>query len=602
MVEHELSATGPRVPGRVPGRVRSGVARVFKPLWSTTFRDPIRDGRLRLRGLSTAERLVARVGLVTLAVVLGSALFADAWRRGELVPMDAGGSRQFVPASILGITLVGFAAAWLVITWGGLRGSALVRALTALAYLLGTADFAVDFTVAAGSDAWIVQHHRLVQEVGWYAPAAALLIAAVTVRWPRLDRWVLRIARVVCTGGIAALFLGLLWIHAELIREGRETLTASLIGGSLVQIGLLLLPLVYLSSVAVVDFALDVSTSLAAPAASARRSLALVLVLGLVAVKLWFEVVAKADYWHAALAHQPQAIVRTAICTVLLGVLAYVVTRFRHSEDSLAAKEDLTLGSSLVLTAPFLGKIIVLMAAIAVISQNGNGRVLGWTDHFPATWLNTWGVFILSMLAVAVGIVLMRRSRGGLGDELGSGLILIGAWGTVAGAVTNFGFTFGFSYPTVDVTVTLGVLLVVLARWRSADTGLLVTAATVLVFTWLVTSRGDYISFAGGLVGLSGVVVFVFGIVWTLLSGSSFTSSSSRLLPQPARPLLFIGYVLLSVVILCWDETTHTATSGSDALSAYYFLGIPLAAWLLGRRVITRPEPATQPPSSAGRS
>jgi hypothetical protein len=212
-------------------------------------------------------------------------------------------------------------------------------------------------------------------------------------------------------------------------------------------------------------------------------------------------------------------------------------------------------------------------------------------------------MFILSMLAVAAGIVLMRRSRGGLGDELGSGLILIGAWGTVAGAVTNFGFTFGFSYPTVDVTVTAGVLLVVLARWRRADTSMLVTAATVLVFTWLVTSRGDYISFAGGLVGLSGVVVVVFGIIWTLLSGSSFTSSSSRWLPQPARPLLFIGYVLLSVVILCWGETTHTATSNSDALVAYYFLGIPLAAWLLGRRVITRPEPSATPqPSSAARS
>jgi hypothetical protein len=117
----------------------------------------------------------------------------------------------------------------------------------------------------------------------------------------------------------------------------------------------------------------------------------------------------------------------------------------------------------------------------------------------------------------------------------------------------------------------------------------------VLVFTWLVTSRGDYISFVGGLVGLSGLVVVVFGIVWTLLSGSSFTSSSSRWLPQPARPLLFIGYVLLSVVILCWDEATHNATSGLHALSAYYFLALPLAAWLLGRRIITRPDPVGTP-------
>ena len=85
------------------------------------------------------------------------------------------------------------------------------------------------------------------------------------------------------------------------------------------------------------------------------------------------------------------------------------------------------------------------------------------------------------------------------------------------------------------------------------------------------------------MVGLSAVVVVVFGIVWTLLSGSSFTSASSRWLPQPARPMLFLGYVLLSVAILTWDETTHATTSGSDALLAYFTLGIPLAAWLLGR-------------------
>ena len=62
-------------------------------------------------------------------------------------------------------------------------------------------------------------------------------------------------------------------------------------------------------------------------------------------------------------------------------------------------------------------------------------------------------------MAVVAGVALMVRSRGGLGDELGSGLILVGAWGTVAGAIANFGLDLGISYPTVDVTVTLGVLL-----------------------------------------------------------------------------------------------------------------------------------------------
>lgn len=584
----ESAVQAPRT-GTHPVRRLLGV--VLGPLWVTTFRDPVREGRYRLKGLNGAERLAARVAVVGLLVLLGSSLFATAWRRGTLLPVDATVSRQFVPAGVLGITLVGLLVAWLAITWGGLRGSAPVRVLVGALYLLINADFAVDLAVDLGSGSWILQHGRLVQQVGYFAPVGALAAAALTTRWPRLDRWVVRLARLVCLVGVGCLFLGMLWTHVALLDQGQDSFTPSIVGGSLFGVGLILLPLVYISSVAVIDFAFDVSSSLATPAGTLRRGWLLAAVLLLVAAKLWFGVAARLDYWRATLAHQPQAVVRTTICVLLLALLTWVVARFRRSEVSLAAKEDLTFASSLVLSSPFVLQILAVSAGIVVASQTGSASMTQRAADFPASWLNSWGMFIISALAMVAGAVLMKRSEGGVGDEIGSGLVLVGAWGTVAGAVNNFGFTFGFSYPSVDVVVTLLVLLVVLARWRRADVHLLTTAATVLVFTWLVTSRGDYISFAGGLVGLSGVVVVVFGIVWTLLSGSSFTSSSSRWLPQPARPLLFIGYVLLSVVILCWNETTHTATSDSDALVAYYFLGIPLAAWLLGRRVITRPEP-----------
>ena len=118
----------------------------------------------------------------------------------------------------------------------------------------------------------------------------------------------------------------------------------------------------------------------------------------------------------------------------------------------------------------------------------------------------------------------------------------------------------------------------------------------MLGFSWLVTSRGDYLSFLGGLVGLSTVVVPVFGVVWTLLSGSSFASESSRRLPAAARTLLYVGYLLLSVALLHWDEVSHTFTGAdADGLVGYYFLGIPIAAWLLGRHVVRRPGPSSDP-------
>ena len=580
------------VAGRVAGRGRAAraVGVALGPLWVTTFRDPVREGRLRLLGLTLSERQVARVGLVTLAALLGSAVLAGTWRRGDLFPLDTGDTTLFVPAGVLGITLMGSLAAWLALTWGGLRGGALVRLGVATAYLLLNSTFSVDAFLDIGSGRWVLVHSGLVLRLGLWAPAAVLAVAALTTRWPRLDRWVVRCGRVVCTAGVAALFGGMLWAHAILLDLGRDSVTPSLISGALQDLHLLVAPLVFVSAVAVVDFALDVSTSVAAPAVRLRRRWLLLAVLAAAGVKLWDEVLRQLDYWRATLAHQPQAIARAALCVVLLGVLALVVTRFRHSEDSLAAKEDLTFGGALVLTSPFTIQGLLLALGILVAAHTGYDRALGWATDFPANWLNNWGLLVASGLAVVVGVELMRRSEGGLGDELGSGLIVIGAWDAVALTLNNSGLGLGFSYRSIDVVVTIAVLLVLLARWRRLDRSLLVTALTVLVFSWLVTSQGDYISFLGRLVGFSAVVVVVFGIVWTLLSGSSFTSSSSRWLPQPARPLLFVGYILLSVVILTWGEATHSPSSNGDQLTGYYFMAIPLAAWLLGRRVITRPE------------
>jgi hypothetical protein len=149
----------------------------------------------------------------------------------------------------------------------------------------------------------------------------------------------------------------------------------------------------------------------------------------------------------------------------------------------------------------------------------------------------------------------------------------------------------------VDLVATAAVLLVLVLRWRSLSPAALVAMITLLVFSWLVVSRGDYISFVGGLVGLPGILVVVFGVVLTLASGSTFASESSKRLPAEARPLLFVGYLLLSVVILYWVTVTHETGLDDDSLSGFYFLGIPMAAWLAGRRIFPRDEqvPETAP-------
>ena len=111
-------------------------------------------------------------------------------------------------------------------------------------------------------------------------------------------------------------------------------------------------------------------------------------------------------------------------------------------------------------------------------------------------------------------------------------------------------------------------------------------------------SRADYVSFLGELLGLPIVVVVVFGILYSLASDSAFASESSKRLPRLARPMLLVGYLLLSVVILHWLEVTHETTN-LDASIGFFRIGIPLAAWLVGRRLVNRPGNVTAPGSLA---
>ena len=76
-------------------------------------------------------------------------------------------------------------------------------------------------------------------------------------------------------------------------------------------------------------------------------------------------------------------------------------------------------------------------------------------------------------------------------------------------------------------------------------------------------------------------------------SGAGFTTESSDRLPRESRTLMFVGYLLLSVTILHWLEVIHQPSSEMLGTAAFYFVGLPLAVWLLVRRIIPRQKAAT---------
>ena len=199
------------------------------------------------------------------------------------------------------------------------------------------------------------------------------------------------------------------------------------------------------------------------------------------------------------------------------------------------------------------------------------------------------------VVLLGVGAWLMLRGRRGARRELGLGLFLMGAWNAPFYVLAVFGVRFQFSTPLLDIAITLGILVVLLVRWRHVDRFEGVALMVVTVFTWLAFTRGDFISVVVngplGFLGLSSAAV-VFGIVYTLLADSAMASGSSRQLPRESRLLLYLGFLVLSTAVLAWVEITHPASNLPATVSANAFsdIGIPLAAWLIIRRPLTRRE------------
>jgi hypothetical protein len=194
---------------------------------------------------------------------------------------------------------------------------------------------------------------------------------------------------------------------------------------------------------------------------------------------------------------------------------------------------------------------------------------------------------------VIFGLWLLRtgtedgRTRLPVARELGSGLVVLGVWLVPEFVLNAAERNPGFSFPLADIVITLAVAALLAVRWRRTETSDALTLTAITVFAWLALSRGDWIALVGGLFGLPAILVVVFGIVYSVAGDSGFTRVSSKRMPQGSRVLIFVGYLVLSVTTLHWVEVTHAENfSGPFSYLGFYYLGIPWAAWLLGRRLI----------------
>jgi len=623
----EEAVRGARSLRRAKGLSRK-VRDVGLPVYDSLIREPFRQGRLRLDAVGGVERQLAIVGLVGLFAALLSLLLDNLWRRGDLLSLgDTTGRFLFIPQVLLGLTLLGLFIGWLVFLWGAVRGSAWVRVAAAALFLFVNASIGRPTVLALSRSLAIRWGPEIVRAAYFAVPAVLVLYSLLNVR----DRWGRRarpFVLVLLGGSLAAMFGGILWMGATAIQHHLLNDTTLTLNGDVESIQSLLFPMVLLAAVALVDFSYSVSEAASAPAWEWTTPVIKALLAGVLALKIWIQLVRHWTDVTTFVRQTPRALVTALVLTAFLAGMAWLarwLRRRRASEEEVEdVKERLMLSG--ILAEAFPSLVILALASVAqfAITQAGSqgaARFVGKIAEFTNKY-SVWVRLIPWALMLLVGIALLvRRSGREVLREAGLGLVLIGGWNVPQYLLAALNYHTAYDERLIEIVLTLGIAAVVAAdlglealraaRLRSAggflDQPGAIALTALVILTWLMFTRGDFVATIATTVlrpvpFISGTAILVFGIVYTLLVDSELASSSSRHFPANARVLMWIGYLLISVTILMWTQVTHgTDLASTVAHNGFSDIGIPFAAWLFIRRPWT-PEEARRAalPSEVG--
>jgi hypothetical protein len=613
MSESAGLAPGRSVPDRVSGRARE----VGSPVYHSLVREPVRQGRLRLGGTTGIDRYLAIIGLVALFGALLSLVAGDLWRHGGLVSLnDTEGRWVFVPQSLFGLTLLLLFIGWLLFLWGALRASLPVRLGGALLFLLANADIGRPSAPAIGGDL-ALRWGPPAARAGYFAAAGVIVLYSLINLRPRWGRRARPAMLLLLGGSLVALFGGLLWMGITAIHRGLVNSATTTLNADIDTISNILFPIVLYAAVGLVDFSYSVSGSFTAPAWHWQRATIRILLVGVIAVKLWIQLGRHLGEWAAFIGHTPISLLTTTLAIVFVGLVAVLGRSLRRRrasrEQAEDVKERVMIGGVLAESAVVVVIFLLLSAASFAFTQTSStaafrfiADVARFTDRY-SVWIRLipWTV----MLVVGVYLLTARGKREIL-REAGLGLILIGGWNVPFFLLGALNISTFYNEALLDISVTAVLAFVVMADLvlvglnrlglRAVkpflDQASAIAIIAIVLLTWLMFTRGDFVSAIAHTVLqpiplIAGSVVVAFGTAYTLLVDSNWASDTTPRLPANSRVLLWIGYLLLSVVILTWIQATHSSDLASVVQhNGFSDIGIPFAAWLFIRRPWTPAE------------
>ncbi|HEX2048904.1 MAG TPA: hypothetical protein VHF27_14160 [Acidimicrobiales bacterium] len=558
------------------------------------FVDPVRQGRLRLDGLPPLVHQLAVLGVVALAASLVSLVFTDLWRRGPLTFVnDFEASPILAARGVVAFTVVTLAAAWLLILAGGSLARPPVAVLAGVAFLLFN---------SALSDSFADDDTAALRLLGDAVPVAYFLAPGLAVALSLLRRTEgVRFVRPVLGVALAAATVGFfaanLAVYVIELRDGGLAGLPRLLDNAMNEMQTFLVPLFVLAVAALVQLNHHIARAATAPFWGVSARVAKVSVLVLIAVKLRYGLVGRADFWGAYLTERrPQALQALAFLLLAAGA-AWLFSRIGGDEGEVSTE-------GLLYAAALLLSVTVLVGGVVTSSASFVGR-LGWddasgwvVDNFPYSFLTRYLLVAVFTALLLVGLLLyVRPRRPPWGRRTGAVLILIGAWIVPCLFLQQLSDRdVGFDIGLVDLGFTVAALAWLVFRWRRVDGAGAVRVGTLLVFLSLVAGNGyvatRLVTRVLAFFTPPAVLLIVLGVVYVLLADSSFASYSSHNFPRPTRVLLWLGYVIFVVAVANYVLVAREVEYRIEFdRFAFHLLALPIAVWLAVRSPPAPPEP-----------
>jgi hypothetical protein len=270
-----------------------------------------------------------------------------------------------------------------------------------------------------------------------------------------------------------------------------------------------------------------------------------------------------------------------------VGLVWWLLERLCRADLPSVRKEDQTVVAIAKLTIP----IIVLYLTPNLISYFLNSLAniifipvfVKWSLKIESTLLSytqEW-MLIFSTAVFLTSLWFARRGRATFSLYLGLfGLLEVYHRLTQQGSLLDMLYWQG-DQPVQFwwLILVAGISILLLIKKQLTKTR--AVALFFIAFTVFLVSQRDFIENPFSIFGFAGVGFIAFGMVWDVMTKGQWVNRDSPTLSRNGRIFLYVGYALLTAVVVNWTLVTHhhdflEFVTGDGALGGFDRFGIPM--------------------------